>query len=130
MLKNILQICLLFCFALPVISHAACEPAETGGQRQYTKSNEITGRKALQEYQSLSRDRTATSSTTVDKIGIVRVGTIEKIINQKKWQTNNPDNCNDYKTANLTRVCTLDSSGTNPVCADLCEQLSYSDDCR
>ena len=130
MLKNILQLTFAICLTIPAVSHAACELTETGGQRQYSKSNEINGRKALQEYQNLSRDTAATSSTTIDKIGIARVGTLEKVINQKKWQTNKPDNCNDYKVATLTRVCTVDVGGSNPVCADLCEQLSYSDDCR
>jgi hypothetical protein len=130
MFKNIFQLTLAICLTAPAFSHAACELVETGGQRQYSKSNEISGRKALREYQNLSRDTSAKSSTTVDKIGIVRVGTLEKIIDQKRWQTDKPDNCNDYKTATLTRVCTVDVGGTNPVCADLCEQLSYSDDCR
>lgn len=104
-----------------------CEPTYTGGRTKVTAGDWTKGNQALAEFKALATTKKVESKT--DELGLVRYQKVETQLTEKNWNSGRPD-CNDYQTAKLKRVCTKTEAKNSTVCANICEQSSYSDDCR
>lgn len=106
---------------------ADCEPAYTAGRTTRTASNWTKGNQALAEFKKIGAKSGVESKA--DELGLVRYQKTEKEVSVKNWNSGRSE-CNDYRTAKVIRICTIGAATTSAACADICEQSSYSDDCR
>ena len=112
-----------------------CDFINTGGKKITTAYGRITGGQAQATLLIMHRDDKLPLQNVKDEAGVERYQKVEMIGETRTYSTARPD-CNDHYTAKLSQVCTksiqdsLTKKDPTTTCIFICEQSSYSDDCR
>lgn len=133
-MKVVTMIVALLFLSIETWSHP-CDFISTGGKKITTILDKTTGGQAQSTILAMVWNDKLPLQTVKDEAGVDRYQKVESLSKTKTYSTSRPD-CNDHYTAKYSVVCTkslqdnLRKTDPTSTCVQICEQYSYSDDCR